>query len=160
MQVAVKRLRRFLQAPLARQCLLVEAALQLSLAWLMVRLLPFRWWSPRLGDSSAGEQLPPEGVDDPRAHEISRAVSAINRAVGGRHTCLMLAVAGQRMLNRRRISSSLVLGTFTEHGEAQGPTMTAHAWLRVGRQVILGGHDGRYLPLASFVRRYRRQDPE
>lgn len=156
----MKRLRRFLKTPLSRQCLMVEAALQLTLAWMMVRLLPFRWWSPRLGEASAGEPPPGDGVDDPRAHAISGAVTAINRAVGGRFTCLMLAVAGQRMLNRRRISSSLVLGTRTERAEAEGPSLTAHAWLRVGSQVILGGHDGRYLPVASFVRRYRHQAPE
>ncbi|MDI5934186.1 lasso peptide biosynthesis B2 protein [Halomonas sp. LN1S58] len=135
--------------------MLAEAAMQLLLAWLVVRVVPFRWWSHWLGDSISGEADPQDAIDDQRARDISWAVTAINRAVGGRYTCLMLAVAAQRMLDRRHISSSLVLGTFTEYGEDRCPIMTAHAWLRVGRQVVLGHHDGRYAAVASFVRSYR-----
>ncbi|MDI5934180.1 lasso peptide biosynthesis B2 protein [Halomonas kalidii] len=138
-----------------RKIVLLEAALLLPLAWLLVRTLPFRFWSRWLGEPVAGEAEPgPSSGNDPRVREVSWAFMAISRGTGERFTCLMLAMAAQWMLDRHRISSSLVLGTRTERGADQRLVLQAHAWLRVGSQIMLGQHGGEYTAVSSFVRTY------
>ncbi|MCG6656324.1 lasso peptide biosynthesis B2 protein [Halomonas campisalis] len=135
-----------------RKQLLGEAALLLPAAWFLVRALPFRWWSSRLGTSVPGEVDPAQAAFDARSLDITWALKAINRRVGGRFTCLMLAMAAQWMLNRRGISSSLVLGTCNELNDRQELDFKAHAWLRVGSHTVLGQHGGRFTAVTSFIK--------
>ncbi|MFC3286334.1 lasso peptide biosynthesis B2 protein [Litchfieldella rifensis] len=134
----------------------MEAAFLLPWAWILVRTLPFRFWSRGLGKPTPGEADPAVAAVDKRARDICWAIVAINQAAGDRFTCLMLAMTAQWMLNRRHISSSLVLGTRTEQGADNRLTMQAHAWLRVGARIVLGHHGGQYTAISSFVRTYRR----
>lgn len=150
----VNTLRRFVQLPRSRQALLLEAAGWLALAWLLVRALPFRFWSRWLGTPSPGEIDLAGAERDPRVRDICRAITAIRARLGDRLTCLMLAMAAQWMLSRRRISSSLVLGTRTEQDAQKRLTIKAHAWVRVGSGVVLGHHEDGYIPISSFVRRH------
>lgn len=154
----MKTLRRFVQLPWARQSLLMEAAWWLALAWLLVRALPFRFWSHWLGEPAPGEANPTSAGSNARAGDTCWAVIAINTRLGGRFTCLMLAMAAHWMLSRRRISSSLVLGTLTEQDADKRLAIKAHAWLRVGGQVVLGNHDGRYTAISSFIRSHCQPD--
>ncbi|WP_458526304.1 lasso peptide biosynthesis B2 protein [Onishia taeanensis] len=148
----MKTLWRFVHLPWSRQALLVEAGGCLALAWLLVRAVPFRVWSPWLGTQAPGEVSIGRGQSAGRVRDISRAVSSIHVRLGCHFTCLMLATAVQWMLHRRRISSSLVLGTSTRLDAQQRLVLQAHAWVRVGEDVVLGDHDGRYTPVSSFVR--------
>ncbi len=150
----MKTLRRFVQLPWSRQALLLEAAGWLALAWLLVRALPFRFWSRWLGTQSPGEVDLTGTERDPRVRDICLAITAISSRLDDRLTCLMLAMAAQWMLSRRRISSSLVLGTRTEQDSQKRLTIKAHAWVKVGSSVVLGHHENRYTPISSFVRRY------
>lgn len=150
----MKTLWRFVHLPWSHQALVVEAACCLGVAWLLVRAVPFRFWSPWLGTQAPGEVSLGSGQGDDRVRDISRAVSAINVRLGGRLTCLMLAMAVQWMLHRRCISSSLVLGTRAVQDAQQRLALQAHAWVRVGKEVVLGDHGGRYTPVSSFVRRH------
>jgi hypothetical protein len=132
--------------------LLLEAAGWLALAWLLVRALPFRFWSRWLGTQSPGEVDHAGAERDPRVRDICLAITAINAHLGGRLSCLMLAMAAQWMLSRRRIPSSLVLGTRTEQDAQKRLILNAHAWVRVGSGVVLGHHEDGYIPISSFVR--------
>lgn len=53
-------------------------------------------------------------------------------------TCLMRAIAGQRLLARHGIESGIVLGVQLD---PSGAAPKAHAWLRVGQYVITGGEE-------------------
>lgn len=150
----MKTLRRFAQLPWPRQALLLEAAGWLALAWLLVRVLPFRVWSRWLGTQSPGEVDLAGAKRDPRVRDICLAITAIGTRLGDRLTCLMLAMAAQWMLSRRRISSSLVLGTRTEQDAQKRLLLKAHAWIRVGSGVVLGHHEEGFIPISSFVRRH------
>lgn len=143
---------KFRQLAGSRKRLLCEAALLLPAAWFLVRALPFRWWSNRLGISVPGEADPVQTAYDARARDIAWALKAINRRVGDRFTCLMLAMAAQWMLNRRGIASSVVLGTCNELNDRQELAFKAHAWLRVGNHIVLGQHDGRFTAVTSFIK--------
>ena len=127
-----------LRSGTGRKRLLIEASVLLCLAAVLVRLVPFRRWSGRLGtaDVPVGEAQRTEHVELLR--EVARAVDRVNGWSGGRFTCLMQAVAGKVMLDRRHIPNTLGLGV-RPTPEAQGMGIAAHAWLNSGSVVVLGG---------------------
>ncbi len=134
----------------ARRALAREAAVGLVRAWALVRFRPFASYAPRLGTATSGD---PEWTweGDPRiVVEVRWAIRRWTRAAGCRPTCLMQAMAAQDLLARRGVASAVVLGV--KPGRA-GADPTAHAWLRVGPWVVIGGEerDG-HLAVASYRR--------
>lgn len=150
----MKTLCRFVRLPWYRKALLLEATCWLAVAWCLVRGLPFRFWSRWLGHQAAGEDDMSNAGRDPRVREICWSITAINARLGGRFTCLMLAMAAQWMMHRRRISCCLVLGTLTEQDIERRLSLKAHAWVRDATGVVLGDLGEPYVPISSFVRRY------
>jgi hypothetical protein len=74
----------------------------------------------------------------------------------GNHTfwdskCLVRAIAAMRMLGRRKIASTLYLGTAKDkHGH-----LIAHAWLRSGPQIITGREEHhKFTVLNTFAKTY------
>lgn len=153
----MKTLHRFIELPRYRKALVLEVACWLFLAWLLVRVLPFRSWSHWLGAQvpGIGDLDSADAGSDAVAREISQTITAFNERLGRRFTCLMLAMTLHWMLSRRRISSSLVLGTQTIQDVQPRLSLKAHAWVRIGSGVVLGELDDQYAPISSFVRRYR-----
>ncbi|MDI5921827.1 lasso peptide biosynthesis B2 protein [Halomonas sp. LR5S13] len=149
----MKILQRFIGLPWSRKRLYLEATLWLLLSWGLVRGLPFRLWSSWLGEQrSADSESMAEESKDPRVVPICRCIESINARLGGRLTCLMLAMAVHWMLRRRNIASSLVLGTLAERMPDQSLKLKAHAWVNHGAGVVLGGNTGEeYFPISSFV---------
>lgn len=93
-----------------------------------------------------------EEGEDPRVIPICRSIESLNARLGGRLTCLMQAMAAHWMLRRRRIVSTLVLGTLAERGPDRHLRLKAHAWIRHGSSVVLGGETGEvYSPVSCFV---------
>ncbi len=147
-----RQLRNFLTLPLARKRLLAEAAGALLSAWWLVRRKPFRAYARTLGqphpgeyDDAANHDMPPQPLG-----QIRWALQRINRLAGGRFTCLMLGIAAKRMLDRRGLANTLVLGVRPDKGAGDDP-FGAHAWLWAGRYVVIGleervGH----IPVASY----------
>ncbi|WP_181869929.1 lasso peptide biosynthesis B2 protein [Halomonas sp. DQ26W] len=145
---------RFRRLTPDRRRLVLEAARWLLLSWMFVRGLPFRYWCSLLGEPAPGEiDIESLHSDSWAVREICWAVAAVNRAMGNRFTCLMLAMAAQRMLTRRGISSSLVLGTLTKRNEVGKLIIKAHAWLRVDGELVMGKHDSRFAAISSYLRR-------
>ena len=137
----------------ARRAVARAAAVELLRAWAFVRFRPFAAYAPRLGTATSGDpEWEWEGDARPLV-EVRWAVKRWNRAAGGRFTCLMQAMAAQELLSRRGVPSSVVLGV---KPGVRGSDPTAHAWLRVGPWVVLGGEerDG-HLAVASYRRAVR-----
>ena len=156
----MQRLYRFAHLPWRRKALVLEAAGCLAVAWLLVRGVHFRFWSSWLGVQAPGDVGLGSRHCDGRVRDIARLVTVINAELGGRLTCLMQAMAVHWMLHRRRISSSLVLGTSHVADGRKRLALEAHAWVRVGADIVLGEHGGRFTPVSSFVRRHDvSQDP-
>ncbi|MCC6800815.1 MAG: lasso peptide biosynthesis B2 protein [Anaerolineae bacterium] len=134
-----------------QKALALEALLWLLVSMLAVKLVPFRYWSRFLGAKAAADSLDetPECPDTVR--EVSQAINRVNRVFRGRFTCLMQATAGKAMLNRRGIPNTLALGARTVRAESAAVIMEAHAWLKCGSFILLGGeaHD-RFTVVAQF----------
>ena len=135
------RLRRFLQMPNRQRLLLLEAALFLGLARLALLALPFGRiapWLQRSPDSGAG--------DTATVLAVGQAVAIAARNVPWNAVCLPQAMAAKAMLARRGQGSALHLGA-----ARAGDGLTAHAWLVVGGEVVVGEAGiAEVAPLARF----------
>ena len=142
-----------LRQPTRRKLLAAEALRELLVAWWLVRRRPFRSFAPILGAAHPGEHLHLDRHDARLLSDVRWAVTAVNRTAGGRFTCLMQGMAAKAMLTRRKVPSTLVLGAKLSRGEEPAETgaMAAHAWLRVGPVVVLGGEvRGEFVPVTSY----------
>ena len=119
----VRKLRRFLNMSHRHRLLLLEAALLLGCARLVLLTLPFG-----------------------RMRAVGDAVTVAARTVPWNAVCLPQAMAAKAMLARRGQGSALHLGT-----KAEGGGLAAHAWLVAGGEIVVGeaGIAG-MAPLARF----------
>jgi len=146
------RLVTFLRQPSRRKRLVVEAVTGLVKAWWLVRFRPFREYAGRLGAAHPGEFHGAAPGDLAVLRDVRWAIDAVNRSAGGRFTCLMQGMAGKAMLDRRNAENTLVLGAKLGGRDlAADEGMAAHAWLRVGPVIVLGG-DARagFAPITSY----------
>lgn len=117
--------------------LVVEATIYLGWARLIIFNRPFSKIAPSLG-------LYMNETNSELLTEHRRALVQIRQAIhmASRHTpwdskCLARALAGMRMLERRRIESTLYLGTAKD----EAGKLIAHAWLRSGPLYITGAEE-------------------
>lgn len=138
----------------SRRQLVFEACRELLRAWWLVRFREFRSYAGELGEAHPATFTTEFTHDDTvLLRDVRWAIDAVNRTVGGRFTCLMQAMAGKVMLNRRGVENTLVLGAKLKRDEASegDPPMAAHAWLKVGRLILLGGEASvGYVPVTSY----------
>ncbi len=146
----MRRVRSFLALTREQRRLVLEAALYLGVAGGTVSWLPFRWFAGSLGRARAGspgDQRPEPG---PTQESVAWAITLASRHVPWTSTCLMRAMAGQWMLRRRGVPGAVHLGL--TRNEISGEWL-AHAWLRSGGRVLLGGAElsRGYTAVASFA---------
>lgn len=125
-----------------RRKLWVEAFIALVIARLAVRLVP----APRLLAFAARPPRHPRRFADP---DLPAWVAATVDRVGSKRwmnaKCLPRALAAQAMLRRRGIASKLCVGLARDGG-----ILLAHAWVEIGRAVIIGEADRQFAPIAQF----------
>jgi hypothetical protein len=125
-----------------RRVYLREAAVMLLFAQLALRLVPaarlFAWASrqPRRIKRFAGDEV----------DWVSWSVETMGAKPWMKALCLPRALAAQIMLRRRGIASRLCLGVARD-----GDALTAHAWIEIGQQMIVGGAEAPlYTRVAAF----------
>lgn len=134
-------LRRLSQLGAAELALLLEAAILLIFARIMLRCAPFPRIAPRLGvflpPQEARARVAPPG--DPEraarlAERIGWAVRAAARHLPFELVCLPQGIAAHLMLRRRGVATMLHLGV------AKGTTkpFDAHAWLDAAGVEVTG----------------------
>ncbi len=128
--------------------MLPEAMIQLAYGRIF-KALPFKKVSKQLGESMAesSEEIRPE--DRQTVAAVSQAVQLMSRYTPWESMCLVQAVAAMNMLSRRKISSTLYLGT----GKDEKDEFAAHAWLRSGPFIITGAKGRkRYTVVGKFAK--------
>jgi len=133
--------------PRERRMLLIRAWWRL-VAWRMgLWIFPLRFLlEGARGPARSGGRSAQGTASSPPVEMIAWAVAAAARYVPGA-TCLVQALAARSMLRRGGYDSELHIGV------AKGPDRSfgAHAWLRCGGRVVLGGSGvGQYTPLISW----------
>jgi hypothetical protein len=125
-----------------RRTYLREATLMLALARVAVQLLPasriFAWANrpQRHSKRFAADQ----------ARWVAWSIDTMSAEPWIKASCLASALAAHAMLRRRGIVSRLCLGVAADEG-----AVAAHAWIEVGRDVIVGAAEAaRFTPIAKF----------
>jgi hypothetical protein len=119
-----------MKADSLRRGYFLEAAVALTVARLVVHLLPSKWvfaWAgqpPRRTRRFGRDQV----------EWISWAVETAGASPWIKALCLPRALAAQAMLRRRGIASRLCLGVLR-----QNTSLVAHAWIEIGEEMIVGG---------------------
>lgn len=116
----------------------LEALFRMVRAALLIKFVPYRHWSARLGTLST-ENDDTLSVDPAILSDVRWAVCNVDRAFGGRFTCLMQAMAGGEMMRRRGYPAEIILGMATSRDAGPELRLAAHAWLRAGDIILLGG---------------------
>jgi hypothetical protein len=142
----MKRLHSFLRLSWHQRSLVVEAAVLLGIARVMIHTVRFDRLAPRLGRHMA--ETPDVHSTEERAiaREVRWAVASAVRNVPFEAVCFPQAIAAMFMLRRRGVASTLYLGVNRDRG------LDAHAWVRAGRTLITGGAESRdYSVISTFA---------
>jgi hypothetical protein len=130
--------------------LFVEALIELCRAKTLVHTVPFRRLAPTFGRPQAETAGAIAPADRAIAVQVSWAVQCAARHVPLGFVCLPQAIAGQRMLRRRGVGSTLYLGVASDRAKPEA--ITAHAWLRAGDKIVSGEREAaHHRRLASFA---------
>jgi hypothetical protein len=114
---------------------LLEASLELFLAWVKVKFLPFRMYVKELEENKSNYKLT---IDNQTINEIKYAINRFSKVSPFESRCLVRALAARRMLKRRNIQSTLYLGVARHNKNS----LKAHAWLICNNIFVTGaqGH--------------------
>ncbi|WP_144505520.1 lasso peptide biosynthesis B2 protein [Bacillus mycoides] len=145
----VKRLRMFLSLDMKTKLLFLEAFIFLGWARVL-KSITFSKVAPSLGDymnETSVAQIQPHGDT---LKKVSEAISIMSRYTFWESQCLVKAIAGMKMLEKRHIESTLYLGTAKDNsGE-----LIAHAWLRSGSFYVTGSEGmEKFTVVGSFAKR-------
>jgi hypothetical protein len=132
----MRKIRALLKLDRQTFFLYIEAMFYLGLARIQL-YRPFAKVAPSLGERM---EITEDHCDDMmtrrKIKQIAVAVDVMSRYTIWESKCLVRAIANMKMLERRRIPSTLYLGT----GKDEQGKMIAHAWLRSG-PIYLSGAD-------------------
>lgn len=125
------------------------AASELFFGWASVRWLPFRRVAAQLGKSGSVAAVPQ--VDATRTiAQVAWSIQAVARRSPVTFTCLMQAMAAQRMLRRRGVPATVYIAM--RASAPLGDPLQAHAWVRCGDHVVVGACDeSQYRVIATFA---------
>lgn len=113
--------------------LLIESYFYLAWARLL-KVMPFSKVAPSLGEQMVETTYHLNSLNKVVLAHISQSLHMMSRYTPFESQCLVQAIAAMKMLERRKIESTLYLGTAKdETGE-----LIAHAWLRSGPYYITG----------------------
>lgn len=104
-----------------------------------------------LQSSVQADAAPAGPASGDQAKRVAFAIGAMGARVPWRSDCLVQALAGQRWLARLGIASDLFVGV----KPPAAANLDAHAWLKVGDEVVIGGETAAYSPLVGPGRHRR-----
>lgn len=119
----------------------------------MFKALPFSKMSKKLGNQMDETSFEWQ-TDQVMLKDVSDAIHIMSRYTFWESQCLVKAVAGMKMLERRNIESTLYLGTAKDD---QGQFI-AHAWLRSGPFYLTGAEEmERFIVVGKFAKKQRAE---
>lgn len=129
--------------------MLIEAFLHLGRARYL-KSISFSKVAPSLGEQMEETSYISNSSDKEVLASVSRAIHIMSRYTFWESQCLVKAMAGMKMLEKRNIDSTLYLGTAKdENGE-----LIAHAWLRSGPYYITGAEVmDRFTVVSKFAKK-------
>lgn len=129
----VKKAQTFLRLDFKTKLLYVEAFLHLGRARYL-KSISFSKVAPTLGEQMKESSFELNTADKEILANVSRAINIMSRYTIWESQCLVKAMAAMKMLEKRKIDSTLYLGTAKDENGG----LIAHAWLRSGPFYITG----------------------
>lgn len=129
----ISKLKVFKYSSFKTILLFIEAFLFLGWARIL-KMIPFSKVASSLGVHMVETQHKHIASNIAKAKNISHAIHIMSKYTFWESECLVKAIAGMKMLERRSIDCTLYLGTARD----EGGKMIAHAWLRSGPFYISG----------------------
>ncbi|WP_458352144.1 lasso peptide biosynthesis B2 protein [Peribacillus frigoritolerans] len=128
--------------------LLFEALFFLAVGRIF-KLFPFNKSARLLGNHMEETSYSVEYLDKEVIKNISEAIHIMSRYTFWESQCLVKAVAGMKMLERRGMESTVYFGTARdEKGD-----LIAHAWLRSGPYYVTGAEEmGKFFVVGKFAK--------
>ncbi|AKG33415.1 lasso peptide biosynthesis B2 protein [Paenibacillus durus] len=110
----------------------------LVLGWARTRLFyKFSKVAPSLGERGQETDQDYDASHTSAMRHIASSINTVSKYTPWDSKCLVRAIAGMKMLERRGIGSTLYLGTGKDHSGK----LIAHAWLRSGPYYISGAEE-------------------
>jgi hypothetical protein len=129
----VKKAQTFLRLNFKTKLLYIEAFLHLGRARYL-KSISFSKVAPTLGEQMKESSYELIAADKEILANVSRAINIMSRYTIWESQCLVKAMAAMKMLEKRKIDSTLYLGTAKDGNGG----LIAHAWLRSGPFYITG----------------------
>lgn len=151
--------RRFYRADWAWRLLCLEAALYLTIASILVKCVPFRYWKRFLGTMQQCSQgAPCSGLasgGDGQLANVGKAIDMSARVLPWQSVCLPKAVAAKWMLTRRGYPVTVYFGSKRSTEPGQPPDF--HAWSVVHGVGITGVPEAEHFE--PMVRYFSHKSP-
>lgn len=125
----------FWNKSLSQKFFLFRIFLMLSLTGAANTLLPFKVYSRFLGQINYESPKNPKHVDWQYVERISKSIRNVSKVSPIQFKCLVQATVGKYFIAQERIESTLYFGVKKDESQ----NLKAHAWLRVGPKIVLGG---------------------
>lgn len=109
-----------------------EAACALTVAWVAIKLLPFRTVVRTMNYGRAEKERRPSEYGE-LAAEVRRAVKQATARLPWKIVCFPEGLAVHWMLRRRGVPSRVHYGARLSNAE-----LTAHVWVTVGETIVVG----------------------
>lgn len=148
--LANSNLRKFFLLDSRTSQLLIETFVYLAWARFLL-LFPFKRVAPSLGTHMEETTNIPIKINRKILIHIHDAIQIMSKHTWWDSKCLVRAIAGMKMLERRGIESTLYLGIAKDNS---GKTI-AHAWLRSGSYFVTGAEEmERFIEVARFAKKF------
>ncbi|MEH7112169.1 lasso peptide biosynthesis B2 protein [Neobacillus niacini] len=154
MFLVIRKVRRFLILSSSTKKILLEAFIFLGWARIL-KLLPFRKIFPTLGTKLEETPYYLNETHIETLKFISNAIHIMSHYTLWESHCLVKAIAGMKMLERRQIEGTLYLGVAKD----ETGKMIAHAWLRCGSYYV-SGFEGmeKFTVVGKFAKRFNTKE--
>ncbi|MFY0781278.1 lasso peptide biosynthesis B2 protein [Peribacillus simplex] len=143
-----KKINTFVSFNWSMKSLLIEALFFLAIGRIY-KLIPFIKSAKFLGNYMEETTYSIRDFDKENLKNISDAIHIMSSYTFWESQCLVKAIAGMKMLERRGMESTLYLGTArNEKGD-----LIAHAWLRCGSYFVTGKEEmGKFIVVGKFAK--------
>ena len=134
LSVLYRRLNKFLKLSLREKWFLAEAVILLGAGRLTVLLFPFSIIKKHIEKDIGSSVRPKNNNDSETVRLVKWSVQCMSRYTPWKSKCFAQAIAAQRMLRKRGITSTMHFGV---DKDSEGG-LVAHAWLKCGVLVVTG----------------------
>lgn len=143
------KFKTFLLLDLTSKFLFFEAYIYLGWARFL-KMRKFSAIAPNLGEQMYETSYEFKEGEKQVIKNVSHAIHIMSKYTFWESQCLVKAIAGMKMLERRKVDSTLYLGTAKEFDGK----LIAHAWLRSGPFYISGAEEmNRFTMVSMFAKR-------